>query len=149
MDRNIQGTPGATDTLQCWYRIASKLLRNTIESKFSYIETDAYVIMPNHFHGIIVIVGADRRVCPILGAHEGAHLPKIIQWFKTMTTNEYIRHAKKNRLSEAKLWQRNYYEHVIRNEKALHAIRTYIEANPGQWPKDPENPNYRQNAEVR
>jgi putative transposase len=131
----ILNEPG--QIVQKWWQV--------LESKFSYIETDAYVIMPNHFHGIVVVVGADPRVCPNLGAHIGAPLPKIIQWFKTMTTNEYIRYSKDNfePSSGAKLWQRNYYEHVIRNEKALHAIRTYIESNPAQWINDPENPTYR------
>ncbi len=68
-----------------------------LNRKFLTVETEEYVVMPNHFHGIIVIVGADLRVCPELdrgtenqGAHTGAPLPIIIQWFKTMTTNKYI-----------------------------------------------------------
>lgn len=79
-----------------------------------------------------------------MGAHVGAPLPKIVQWFKTMTTNEYIRFAKKNsaKARGSRLWQRNYYEHVIRNEKALKEIRGYIVENPLQWAKDPDNPEY-------
>ena len=98
--------------------------------------------MPNHFHGIIAIVGADPRVCPDLGAHMGAPLHNIVQWFKTVTTNEYLRFIKQqdtNRLG-SKLWQRNYYEHIIRNETGLHGIRDYIVMNPGNWADDPENP---------
>ena len=67
-----------------------------LKNKFATVETDEFVIMPNHLHGIVVItdtiVGADLRVGPVAeGAHTGAPLPTVIQWFKTMTTNEYIR----------------------------------------------------------
>ncbi len=116
-----------------------------LNSKFPLVETDACVIMPNHFHGIVVLVGADPSVCPDLGAHVGAPLPQVVQWFKTMTTNEYIRYGKKNSPSRwtPKLWQRNYHEHVIRNAKALDAIRNYIDANPSHWTNDPDNPDCR------
>ena len=95
-----------------------------------------------HFHGIIAIVGADPRVCPDLGAHAGAPLHKIVQWFKTVTTNEYLRIIKRqdpNALG-LKLWQRNYYEHIIRNETSLNAIREYIRMNHDNWADDPDNP---------
>jgi len=62
-----------------------------LNNKFPQSQTDEFTIMPDHFHGIITIVGADLRVCPEQpGEHTGAPLPKIIQWFKTMTTNKYI-----------------------------------------------------------
>ena len=59
-------------------------------------------------------------------------IPKIVQWFKTMTTNEYIRQVKQNgwKPFNVKLWQRNYYEHIIRNENELNQIREYIINNP-------------------
>jgi putative transposase len=120
--------------IQRWW---SKLSR-----KFPLIETDAHVVMPNHFHSIIIIVGADPCVCPDLGAHTGAPLHKIVQWFKTVTTNEYLRILERQDVNTLglKLWQRNYYEHVIRNERSLNAIREYILNNPNQWSDDPENP---------
>ncbi len=74
-------------------------------------------------------------VRPDSGAHAGAPLPTIVQWFKTMTTNEYIRRAKENSANPdgLKLWQtQNYYEHVIRNEKALNALRQYIVAKSAE-----------------
>ena len=121
-----------------------------LNRKFSTMETDEYIVMPNHFHGIVVIVGADLCVCPVpvgahagVGAHTGAPLPAIIQWFKTMTTNEYIRGVKTSGWLPftGKLWQRNYYEHIIRNEESLNHIREYIANNPMQWELDRENPN--------
>jgi putative transposase len=92
-------------------------------------------------------VGADLRVCPDSGgthdggAHAGAPLPTIVQWFKTMTTNEYIRMVKHAGWTpfRGRLWQRNYYEHIIRNERALERIRDYILTNPLHWHLDREN----------
>jgi putative transposase len=123
--------------------------------------------MPNHFQGIVVIpVGADLRVGPVSkgpgAAHQGAHtgaplpdslsayqgthvgvpLPTVIQWFKTMTTNESIRGVKAVSWPSfnGRLWQRNYYEHIIRNEDSLNRIRQYIIDNPARWAFDRENP---------
>lgn len=122
-----------------------------IGHKFQDIQTDVYVVMPNHFHCIVLNVGADLRVCPDTserpdnkGEHTGSPLPKIVQWYKTMTTNEYIKNVKItgwkpfNRI----LWQRNYYEHIIRNEIDLNRIREYIRTNPLSWDDDEENPKY-------
>ena len=113
--------------------------------KFNYNENDIYVIMPNHMHGIVSIVGADPCVCPdsTKGEHMGSPLHKIIQWFKTMTTNEHIRNVKNAGWTQfnKKFWQRNYYEHIIRNEKELESIYEYIENNPNRWEFDCENPD--------
>lgn len=129
-----------------------------LPNKFNSIEIDKYIIMPNHFHGIINIinVGADLYVRSIpclisnqsknnkkneMGTHAGVPLHQITQWFKTMTTNDYFKYIKQNGLkSENKLWQRNYYEHVIRNEKDLMEIREYIINNPFKWDEDRNNP---------
>jgi putative transposase len=131
-----------------------------LNRQFPAVETDEFVVMPNHFHGIIVIpVGADLRVGPVpegthtgaplpdarathQGTHVGVPLPKIIQWFKTMTTNEYIRGVKTASWPAFKrrLWQGNYYEHIIRDEDSLNRIRKYIVDNPVRWAFDRENP---------
>jgi putative transposase len=84
---------------------------NQLPDKYPNIELDEYIIIPNHLHGII-IVGADPRVCPETelhvrpdnnnGEHTGSPLRKpvslsrMVQWFKTMTTNEYIQNVKQN-----------------------------------------------------
>ena len=81
---------------------------------------DEYIIMPNHIHMIIQITGG----------HGGPPLQKIIQCFKSATTNKYFVYNKGN------LWQRNYYEHVIRNEKEYYLIKQYIKDNPLNWKKD-------------
>ena len=119
-----------------------------LPNKFHNVEIDEFIVMPNHIHGIIfivgvVVVGADPCVCPNekLGEHTGSPLHKIVQWFKTMTTNEYINNVKMFgwKSFDGKLWQRNYYEHIIRNEKELDVVRKYIINNPLQWDFDKNN----------
>ena len=72
------------------------------------------------------------------GEHIDSPLHAMIQWFKTMTTNEYIRGVKNvgwPRFNK-KLWQRNYYEHIIRDKKSYHQISEYIKTNPLKWQDD-------------
>jgi REP element-mobilizing transposase RayT len=138
-----------------------------IGAKFSLATAGDSVVMPNHFHGIVVITASDTpdddpvgtalrgrhsstidgtraaNYCqPSEGAHAGAPLPEVVQWFKTMTTNEYIRGVKDRhwRRFAGRLWQRNYYERIIRSEEELQTIRQYIIDNPRKWPDDPNNP---------
>ena len=93
---------------------------------------------------------ADTQVCPLRKIEKngeytlGSSIPTIVQWFKTMTTNEYIRQVKQNdwKPFNGKLWQRNYYEHIIRNEIELNQIREYIMNNPLKWEYDQENKQY-------
>ncbi|MDI9342308.1 MAG: hypothetical protein QM534_17175 [Sediminibacterium sp.] len=129
---------------------------NELENKFSDIRCHEMITMPNHFHCILENVGADLRVCPntnnddgniadgdiatgnIEGEHVGSPLHRVVQWFKTMTTNEYIRGVKTLgwQLFNGKLWQRNYYEHIIRNEQSYQTISEYIINNPAKWADD-------------
>jgi putative transposase len=120
-----------------------------LEKKFPLVKIDKYMVMPDHFHGIVIIVdqhnhvGADAQVCPIpQGADPGAPLPRVLQWFKTMTTNGYICGVKQLSWAplQGKLWQCNYYEHIIRNERELDDIRQYIVDNPAKWHEDVGNP---------
>jgi putative transposase len=115
-----------------------------LESNFPAIKTDFFVIMPNHFHGIIFITKdtSSRLLTLKQGAHMGAPLQKIVQWFKTMTTNEYVHGVKEHGWAPFKkhLWQRSFYAHVVRNDEALNRIREYIQTNPQRWELDRENP---------
>lgn len=65
-----------------------------------------------------------------------------MQWFKTMTTNDHIKAVRMNNVEPfpGKLWQRNYYEHIIRSETDLNSIRQYIIDNPSKWEEDEDNP---------
>lgn len=100
---------------------------NILANKFSNVQVDKFVIMPNHIHGIIQITTS-----------EGEALPEIIRSFKTSSARRI------NQLRDSKgipVWQRNYYEHIIRNEEALQKIREYIFNNPLSWEQDQLHPN--------
>lgn len=126
-----------------------------ITDKFSDIACDTFVIMPNHLHFIIQnhghpfregehegspqLVWVDQRVCPQEDeAKESTQLSTVIQWFKTMTTNFYIRGVKRDAWQpfDRRLWQRNYYEHIIRNQSSYQKIVDYILLNPSNWSED-------------
>jgi REP element-mobilizing transposase RayT len=66
----------------------------------------------------------------------------VVQWFKTMTTNAYIRGVKQHGWPrfDGKLWQRNYWEHIVRNGNELYRIRRYIIDNPTKWQGDRNHP---------
>jgi REP element-mobilizing transposase RayT len=74
----------------------------------------------------------------ISGEHIGSPLHRVIQWLKTMSTNEYIRGVKQLGWQpfNGKLWQRNYWEHIIRNEQSYQRISEYIINNPKNWNND-------------
>ena len=96
-----------------------------LEDKFSDIKICEYIIMPDHVHFILSKTGD----------HTGSPLRDIVGWFKTMTTNEYIRNVKNGDYPPfcEKLWQRNYYEHIIRNDEDYAATVGYIQNNPAKW----------------
>jgi putative transposase len=120
---------------------------NKLESNFPALKTDSYVVMPNHIHGIAFLaeITAPGLAACRQGAHTGAPLQGILQWFKTMTTNEYIHGVKEHGWPQFKggLWQRSFYDHVIRDEASLNRIREYISSNPLRWDLDRENPRSR------
>ena len=107
------------------------------------MEFDVFVIMPNHVHGIVHIVDrrGDRRVAPTMPdapLTPAKHLlPSFVSGFKSVVTK---RINELRRMPGMAVWQRNYYEHIIRDEVSLNRIREYIINNPLQWDSDPENP---------
>jgi len=106
------------------------------------ISLDESIVMPNHLHGIIVIdrnglefhCGRARGPAP---TNDPLSLPDLMQRFKSWTTRQYL---DTNPSLRGLLWQRNYYEHIIRNDTDLSRIREYIRTNPQNWDDDPENP---------
>ena len=130
------------------------------------IRIDQFQIMPNHVHGIIVIVGDGPRAVPKCGITDDGRpqevtptgngrirvgdgpravptlsLSDVVQRFKSLTTRLYIQGVKKEDWEpfDAKLWQRSFFEHVIRDDKSLNKIRVYIRDNPLNWELDKDN----------
>ena len=104
------------------------------------VDLDYYIIMPNHFHGIIInesnnkdVVGAIRRIAPTKEriTLQSGSLGALIGQFKSKVTKR----IRFEGIPEFK-WQRNYYEHIIRNDHDLYNIRTYIQNNPLKWELD-------------
>jgi putative transposase len=124
---------------------------------------DTYVVMPNHFHAIIFITRpsspelktepddrrpsakrewssddrarASQQLAPTMSPRAGS-LGTILGQFKAAVTKRVVTLADGPNV----VWQRNYYEHVIRDDADLNRIRKYITDNPANWPEDPENP---------
>ena len=119
-----------------------------LDKRFPEIEIDEFIVMPDHMHGIIVIPDPTgvwaihelprqrEKNSPI--ARRRMTLPMVIGFYK-MNTAKAINIANNTRGTH--VWQRNYYEHIIRNEDSLNRIRHYIQENPINWPIDPENLN--------
>jgi REP element-mobilizing transposase RayT len=117
-----------------------------LPNKYPYLELDAWVMMPNHLHGILIL-HEDRSSRTCRGGSRAAPTPSLrkplgqmIGAFKTVSTKEV------NLLKGtpgARLWQRGFYEHIIRTERELARIREYITNNPAQWSLDRENPHRR------
>ena len=135
------------------------------------VAIDIFQIMPNHIHGIIILtnpvtVGAGPRACPHQPGQSQSHhigqppigqppigqprrlaptlsLPDAVHRFKSLTTTRYRHGVKQHQWPPfpGRLWQRNYYERIIRNERELNAIRQYIRDNPARWAEDLENPD--------
>ena len=126
-----------------------------IPDRFPYVQWDAWVVMPNHVHGILVIDKSDdprprprprrdaiNRVSTGAGADKtggvtGHHNPmlhdnvsRIVRWYKGRTTFE------SRKIDPDFAWQTRFYDHIIRNDTAWNRIRTYIENNPVNWKED-------------
>jgi len=134
-----------------------------LPNHYHHAELGAFVIMPNHAHGIILLNDDCRGGSPISG---GTFLPdesragvkplpasqtrpynpikprhglsEIVRAFKSFSARR-INHLRKT--EGIPVWQRNYYEHIIRNESEMDRITCYIESNPSAWMDDDENPN--------
>lgn len=119
----------------CWLQIPDH---------FPNIELDEWVVMPNHIHGIVVIVVRANNHSPVQ-SNDYSPLPanpphptgtartigSMVRGFKIGVTKWY-----RQRSAASKIWQRNYWDHIIRNESELNRIRQYILDNPMQWEQD-------------
>lgn len=138
---------GGTVTLTPLGLIAQTLWRN-LPRHFAHVRLDEFIVMPNHVHGIIWLTAnvrppdADLPASPARQLLPGS-LGAVIGSYKSQVTRRInaMRHT-----PGAAVWQVNYYEHIVRNDRALAAIRQYICDNPMRWEGDPENPALRPSA---
>ena len=119
-----------------------------LPGRFSGLELDAFVVMPNHVHGIAAFVGAGLALpgdkgaassAPTSGdgvAHGVPTLADVIRAFKSLSAIHVNRLLRRS----GPLWQRGYFDHVVRDDRDLERIREYIATNPLRWALDRENP---------
>jgi putative transposase len=125
-DRIVQG---------CW---------DDLPRHYLQVHIDSFVVMPNHVHGIIVLnetaAGADLRPAPTeSGTGFRRHgVPEIVRAFKSFSAPRI--NELRNMVGE-RVWQRGYYERVVRNEDELNRIRQYIAENPLRWSEDEYHPS--------
>ncbi len=148
-DGEMRLNPLGEISAACW---------RAIPHHFPGVVLDEGIIMPNHIHGIIVIQG--RGEASALPMHVPKRLPEtdasplrrgrpngtqpgslsaIMQNFKSISTRKM--NAARS-MPCTPVWLRNYYEHVVRNERELAAIREYIQGNPARWEEDENNPHH-------
>ena len=109
----------------------------------SNVELDEYVVMPNHIHGIIIIndtgSGTSQRAPTMerFGSSTSNSIPTIVRLFKSASTKRTNQERGARGIA---VWQRNYYERIVRTDREMNRIREYIFNNPMQWYYDRENP---------
>jgi len=156
VDGEMQANPAGEIVRAAWAELPSR---------YANVELDAFAVMPNHVHGIIVLVD----VAPGQGAmnhvgmmnHEGVinharttlgeigaanaragaagvpPLGEIVRAFKAVSA----RRIRQQIAPGAVIWQRNYYESIVRDDESLERVRAYVQANPRRWLADRDNPN--------
>lgn len=132
-----------------------------LTEKYSNIRLDEFIVMPNHIHGIIEIMGVIQRVnvgtrfADVEGSKHGStptadgafdstsaskkiDLSEMMRWFKQMTTNAFMRECKKQRIYfDSRLWQKKFHDRIIRGgASGLEKIREYIRNNPKKWHRE-------------
>lgn len=117
---------------QCW---------EDLPKHYPHVMLDAFVIMPNHIHGVIILTeknpGPEMAGLKPATTKRGHGLPEIVRGFKTFSARKI---NKERGTPGIKIWQRSFFDRVIRNEKELNQIRKYIMENPALWDLDQENP---------
>ncbi len=109
-----------------------------IPQHFPHIELDVFVIMPNHLHGILWINNSinDPSQNRQFGKMDKGSISSIVRSYKAVVTKKINQIC--GQKGSSLIWQRNFYENIIRDEKALNNIREYIINNPLNWQKDPD-----------
>lgn len=132
------------DTKYCSLTKSGKIVEtcwNDIPHHFPHVLLDEYVVMPNHIHGIIVITNNSVRFRNSKPRQKNdfqhiipCSIGSIVRGFKIGVTKWFWANT-----AVHAVWQRNYYEHIIRDEKSLQDIREYIVNNPVKWDEDENN----------
>jgi putative transposase len=104
-----------------WLRLAER---------WKSVEIDAYVVMPNHFHGVLILLDGDKQNA--VGRVKRPSLSMLVNQFKSRVTKRVANLG----ATSTEVWQRGFFDHVIRDERDLLEKRSYIENNPAKWQDD-------------
>ncbi|RYX80907.1 transposase [bacterium] len=113
--------------------------------RFPFCEVGEWIVMPNHFHGILILhtdltdkISTESRA----GGTSENSLGRVVQAFKSLTTTTYAKgvHERSWPPFERRLWLRNYWDRIIRNDKEWQQANNYIFNNPAQWATDKQHP---------
>lgn len=131
---------------------------HSLPQRFANVKLDEFVVMPNHVHGVVCIGEMANKSCRDACEDAASNAPTAAQSDPVQKSLADVVRAFKsisaiagNRLLQRQgqpLWQRNYYERIIRNDEELNRVREYIINNPAHWDYDDENPR-RMNGEQR
>lgn len=101
-----------------------------LSKKYSEIALDSFVLMPNHFHGLVTFDSED--------VDSNVSLSEAMKWLKTMTTNWYMQGVTTHEWPrfDRHLWQRSFHDRIVRSDSEMNRFRTYIANNPALWTKD-------------
>ena len=144
VEDEVRLSPIGAIAKRCW---------DEIPKHFPMVELDEYIVMPNHIHGIIILNDLGRDVQLIrmnnnVGVEYIQPLPTTFQYVISKSLGSIVRSytaadtrecRKRNKYDFS--WQRNYYDHIIRDDKDLDNVRNYIIDNPLKWAADEENPD--------
>ena len=137
-EKNIMSAHQRTTSCDVYLTNLGKIVHNEIihlQNQFN-IKINEYVIMPDHLHMIIQFYDSKTVLPKRADARPDPTLGDVICALKSKTAMEYLKYNKENNVYNKKLWQRNYYEHIIRNENEYFRICKYIKDNPMNYVKN-------------
>jgi len=105
-----------------------------LPERFPSVQLDAWVVMPNHFHAVVCLTELQRDITA------KPNLSAVIGAFKSIVAVQWLEWLRENApMCSGRIWQRGYYERIVRNERQLNAIRQYIADNLRRWAEDRDN----------
>ena len=135
VDSNVSHSSFGLVAVALWQRLPTL---------FDFVELDEWVLMPNHLHAVLWITGSapatESGLAPRDALLKPHSLGAVVGNFKSVSARR-INQMRKT--AGGAVWQTNFYERVIRNDREMLAVREYIAGNPAKWAEDTENPTRR------
>ncbi len=137
--------------------MAGKMIEATwisIKEQTHSVRFDCHVVMPNHFHALVWVqssvaaapVAAEDNEIPFRRGIQNEEILRLMHEFKSRTTSEYIKGVRRGEYEPFNIavWQRSYYDQIVRKTELIQKVRNYIDHNPAKWTEDRFHPNYKE-----